>query len=232
MKKFDITRFFAPLVAAAAVLYPAAHLFAESDIGKRAHMISILDLSPPPLLPRPEVVDENGDPIFWSFATDTSNLLIYNQDPFFVAEEGVVPILDPSGKQVNLRDWMQARGEATARCLRRGTQYKFEFKGLIPNGVYTIWHFLDSGQGALATTSFTEVDNVFKVSKSGTANLTVLAEPGPMSFFGEMPACSLTQSSHELFVVLYHIDNQYCGPFPCNSPDKKSVEVAHLFFKR
>jgi len=232
MKTVNITRLLAPLVATAISLFPGTHLFAESNVGKKARMVSILDLSPPPSLPRPEVVDEFGNAIAWSFAMDTSNVLLYNQDPFFQADEGTVPILDPEGKQVNLRDWMQARGEATAKCLPQGTQYKFKFEGMIPNGVYTIWHFLDTGQGALATTSFAEVDNVFKASKSGKSSFTVLAEPGPMSFFGEMPACSLTQSSQELFVVLYHIDNQYCGPFPCNVPGKQSVEVAHIFFKR
>lgn len=232
MKLVKTSRLFGPLVAISLILFPATYLFADSGKHKKAYMVSILDLSAPPSLPRPEIVDADGNAIVWSFVPDTSKALVYNQDPFFLADEGVVPILDPKGNHVNLRDWMRARGRLTAKCVPGGTQYKFRLAGLIPNGVYTVWHFPDTGGGALATTSFDEVDNVFKASKHGRANFDVLAEPGPMTFGGSMPACSLTGSAQELFVVLYHIDNEYCGPFPCNGPGKKSVEAAHIFFKR
>ncbi len=56
---------------------------------------------------------------------------------------------------------------------------------------------------------------------------------------GFRPSCTLSQTE-EFFVVLYHIDGNYCGPFPCDSPlvppaDQPLTipsEVGHLFFRR
>lgn len=54
-----------------------------------------------------------------------------------------------------------------------------------------------------------------------------------MTFGGEMPLCALTGSAGENFVVLYHFDNQTCGPFPCGvGQGADPVEVAHAYIIR
>lgn len=224
--------FVATLIATTALLIPV-HVFADNDIGARAQMFSILDIDQVAGMQRSEVTDADGNEINWAFTPDTSQVLLYTQDIFFPDDLVVIaPILDPDGDHVNLGDWMTAHGSVTATCVPGGTRYAFRFRKMIPNAVYTIWHFPDTGGGALATTSAEQIDNVFMTSKSGRANFSVVAEPGPMTFGGVMPACSVTQSNQELFIVLYHIDSQYCGPFPCNTPGSPAVEVAQLLFKR
>lgn len=65
----------------------------------------------------------------------------------------------------------------------------------------------------------------------GAAEFSVIATPGQATFGGLIPACSLTGPNDELFVVLYHIDNNTCDPISCEDPFKPNG-LAHLYFRR
>lgn len=202
-------------------------------------MLSIFDLTLPPspffaTNGKREVADANGDPILW-LDPGASGELLYTQDIFAMPPaEVVAPILAPDGHHlISLSEWLTAHGEATTTCLPQGTRYQFKFRGLIPNGVYTIWHFtfFDFSGGALASHPPDDINNVFVASDTGGADFSLIATPGPATFFGARPACTLTPPTEEFFVALYRIDSNTCGSFPCNDPFAPN-EVAHLYFRR
>ncbi len=143
-----------------------------------------------------------------------------------VADRGAVtyhPLLAPDGHQLTRDEWATAAGTATITCEEGGTRYDLEFSGLVPDGVYTIWHFpttepitsLATGQiedpmssgkalggGALGEANGAE--NAFTADAAGKAALNVLAtERGPI------PKCTLAGGT--VLIVLYHIDNQTWG---------------------
>ena len=154
-----------------------------------------------------------------------------------VGVRGVVtyhPLLAPDGHQVTRAEWATAQGTATITCEEGGTRYDLEFTGLIPNGVYTIWHFpttepitsrLPSGQiedpmasgkglagGALGDANGD--DNAFTADAEGNAVLNVLAADRD-----PIPKCTLAGGT--FLVVLYHLDNMTWGDGP--GPDKTNA---------
>ena len=120
-------------------------------------------------------------------------------------------LIDTQGKQLTAGEWVQATGEVEVTCIEEGTQYDFRFEGLVPNGVYTIWHFPATGGGALASHS-NEIKNVFTAAASGTTTFSVIGTAGPMTFNGSVPECTLPLVTSDflgaLFVVVYHTDNR------------------------
>ncbi len=73
-------------------------------------------------------------------APETANTPLFRK----VADRGVVtyhPLLAPDGHQLTRAEWATAAGTATITCEEGGTRYDLEFTDLIPDGVYTIWHF-------------------------------------------------------------------------------------------
>ena len=136
------------------------------------------------------------------------------------------PLLAPDGHQLTQAEWATAEGTATITCEDAGTRYDLEFSGLVPDGVYTIWHFpttepiirLPSGQienpmnsekalegGALGDANGDE--NAFTADADGDAVLNVLAADR-----GPIPKCTLVGGT--FLVVLYHIDSQTWGSGP------------------
>ncbi len=151
--------------------------------------------------------------------------------------DGKFPIVAPDGHQVVLREWVRARGKVRISCEDGGTRYQFHFRGLIPNGVYTIWNFTPTGAGALASHPPDDINNVFSASPIGAANFTTFGTAGPMTFFGAVSDCTLPvplkseitsdpTGKGVLFVVLYHTDGQSWGPFP--GPEETGI--AHVVF--
>jgi hypothetical protein len=142
-------------------------------------------------------------------------------------ETDLTQLLDPQGNPITLWDWSQASGRVTIRCVDEGTRYHFQFKNLIPNGLYTLWHFPGSGGGALASHRPDDINNVFTANPAGNANIKVVGSAGNMTFGGEVGDCTLPTSENigsgydfasgfgdALFVVEYHNDQLTHGPLP------------------
>lgn len=74
-------------------------------------------------------------------------------------------------------------------CEDGGTRYHFTLKGLIPNGVYTIWHFPGTAAGgALASHPPDDIHNVF------TANRRIAVGP---TFSDDSPAPAFASENSE-----------------------------------
>ncbi len=241
-----------PWLIAAALLWPLASAAEGTSTAdhqnahRRARMVAFLNTTTPfgvgPFnqmqIAAQQLVDATGQPIRW-LTLGSADEPLWTQDIFSVPSRigDLTPVLAPDGRHLTPSQWWSARGHAQVTCLPHGTRYQFSFHGLVPDGVYTIWHFTDSSAGALASHPPADINNVFMASGDGAAEVSVLGTPGPATLGGVRPACTLTGSTEEFFVVLYHIDGQYCGPLPCDSPLNPNrpahpSEVGHLSFRR
>ncbi|MCA1778388.1 MAG: hypothetical protein LC637_03095 [Xanthomonadaceae bacterium] len=139
----------------------------------------------------------------------------------------LTPLLDPAGNPITLWDWSQATGRVSIQCVEAGTRYHFKFKGLIPDGLYSLWHFPGSGGGALASHRPDDINNVFTANPAGNANFVVVGTAGNMNFGGSVGACTLPTSENigsgydfvgglgdALFLLEYHNDQRTHGPLP------------------
>lgn len=138
-------------------------------------------------------------------------------------------LTDTTGKQLTAGEWFQATGEVEVTCVEEGTRYDFSFEGLVPNGVYTIWHFPSAAGGALASHPG-DINNVFTAAASGTTTFSVVGTAGPMTFMGSAEACTLPLATSEpmrtLFVMVYHLDSLSWGA----TPGPEDTGTAHLVF--
>jgi hypothetical protein len=149
------------------------------------------------------------------------------------------PILAPDGRQVTLAEFNAVEGYVSAQCLNRGTHVTLHLRHLIGKGVYTIWNLVFKapgfeptfanliGLGAIGSPSGSQ--NVFRASAAGEGDVSAMTAAGPLSVFGSIGACALTDSFEWHLVGAYHIDGQSHGP--SLGPDGTAVEQFGFMFK-
>lgn len=178
-----------------------------------------------------EVVDGNCQ----SFAdVDPATPLFHV--PFSDARGGrctpLYELTDPSGQPITAGAWAQAEGEVTLTCVEGGTKYDFRFEHLVPDGVYTIWHFPHTGSGGALASHPGDIHNVFRADAAGGADFSVTGASGPMTFSGMVQRCTLPvplrsqigDLGGELFVIVYHKDNRSWG----DVPGPETTQAGHL----
>lgn len=176
-----------------------------------------------------EVVDQDCTP---AEKLDSGTPLFHNERTYrFLwtgecSPEELRSLPAPDGRQLTAGDWVGAAGEVTITCVDEGTRYDFRFQGLIPNGMYSIWHNLRRmddadgvfGYGALASHPG-DIRNAFMATASGTADLSLTGTAGRMTMYGFAPACTLPVPSRPptysswfwIFSLVYHKDNRAPG---------------------
>lgn len=165
----------------------------------------------------------------------------------FSGDGSLVEIRAPDGHHLTLQEWLAASGKATIQCVGDGARYEFEFRGLIPNGVYTIWQHLMSEQvapdervapvgtarpvasGSLAGDGRFDEATVI-ASDTGTATIKVDSPSGPMSMIGERGGCPLRDHPTVFLILNYHIDGETYGPTP--GPDDLDAGHVHILFQQ
>ena len=151
---------------------------------------------------------------------------------------GHTPIMAPDGHQVTLDEFNRVSGYAEVKCINTGTHVVIHMKGLIPNGVYTIWvltfkspgfdgTFVNLiGNGALGPVDGSK--NAFTASSDGTASLSAIMPSESLSLFGSVGNC--LSSEYEMHLaVAYHSDNLTHGGSP-GDPSTWVVQFAFPFF--
>lgn len=151
--------------------------------------------------------------------------------------DGHTPVLAPDGHQVTLGEYNMPSGYAKIKCTNMGTQVVAHMKGLIPNGVYTIWVLTFKspgfdgtfgnliGNGALGASDGS--GNVFTASAAGTASLAVTMPAGSLSLFGSVGDCFSTEYEVHL-VAAYHSDFMTHGSAP-GPPTTWVVQFGFIF---
>lgn len=165
----------------------------------------------------------------------------------FSGDGSLVEIRAPDGHHLTLQEWLAASGKATIQCFGDGARYEFEFHGLIPDGVYTIWQHLMSehvapdervapagtarpvASGSLAGDGRFEEATIV-ASDTGAATIKVDSPSGPMSMIGERGGCPLRDHPTVFLILNYHIDGETYGPTP--GPDDFDAGHVHILFQQ
>lgn len=133
----------------------------------------------------------------------------------------IFPVTAPDAHHITLGEWSTAAGSVTITCLHGGgTQFDFSFTGLVPDGVFTVWHFMVTGGGALASHPPADINNVFTADATGSADFSTVGTEGAMTFFGSAPSCQLPVpfqgqvADGVTMVILYHTDDMTWGVGP------------------
>ena len=120
----------------------------------------------------------------------------------------------PKGEALGftLGDWLKAKGSGSYACDGHKATIKASFQGLVPNGVYTMWNFIDLDpptdpwQGLLLPAGKRDgSQSIFKSDAKGNATYEQVVEP--------CPQLSDTQSLAGL-AIAWHNDGKTYGISP------------------
>ena len=119
------------------------------------------------------------------------------------------PVLNPTGSQMTLGQYTAVRGRSAVKCIRRGTHSVFNFTGLRPHGVYSVWIVLpDSvpgppiGVGGIGRNG--PYENGFTANADGVGQIGRITPEQDLSIFGHVGQCML--DSPLVFELVYHGD--------------------------
>ncbi len=120
----------------------------------------------------------------------------------------------PKGEALGLTlsDWLKATGSGSYACDGQKATLKASFQNLVPNGVYTMWNFIDLDppsdpwQGVMFPAGMRDgSQSVFKADAEGNATFEQVVEP--------CPQLSGTQSLAGL-AIAWHSDGKTYGFSP------------------
>jgi len=113
---------------------------------------------------------------------------------------------------LTLRDWLKAKGSGSYACNGKKATLKASFQNLVPNGVYTMWNFIDLDppsdpwQGVMVPAGMRDgSQSIFKADAEGNATYDQVVEP--------CPQLSGTQSLAGL-AIAWHSDGKTYGFSP------------------
>ncbi|WP_422106595.1 hypothetical protein [Winogradskyella sp.] len=135
------------------------------------------------------------------------------------------PIVDTDGNHMSFGEFSTVEGSITVTCLRNGVDIDVTLSGLVPHGVYTLWHvtFNEGGidptqdmlniRGIGAIGAGDGLDNFFIASPNGTANISAFSPtPSNLSMIGDIKDCPLYNEEEWHIVGSYHLDGKTYGP--------------------
>ena len=136
-----------------------------------------------------------------------------------------IPVLSPDGHQVTLKEFNMMSGWADIKCINAGTHAVIHLKGLIPNGVYSVWLpvFNEMGTriafGAFGAIGGSQNFNGFMANAEGNATVSLIKPGGTMETDGTDPsqgAVSNCLADHyeSHLAIAYHLDGQPQQPGP------------------
>jgi hypothetical protein len=164
------------------------------------------------------VVDGNGASI--DPATASANTPLFDARAY-VAQNALIPVTAPDGRQVTWGEFTTVRGDIAVKCIEQGTHVVLNLSNLIPKGVYTIWNVTFNEDGFQVphplnlAPSFIGVGpsgpsdgsrNTFTASASGQASISTITPQGPLGTFGQIGGCALTDEFEWHVAGLYHMD--------------------------
>ena len=144
-------------------------------------------------------------------------------NPFDASTNGPHPQGESLG--LTLGDWLSAKGTAQYSEENGSGRLVAEFEGLVPNGVYTMWHFFMAAEGTepfigtfdLPVGKTDGSQSVFVADAEGRAIFDQTLEPG-LQLSGEQLAAGIA--------IAWHSDGQTYGVLPGEFGYKSHL---HLF---
>ncbi|TAI49570.1 hypothetical protein [Flagellimonas allohymeniacidonis] len=152
------------------------------------------------------------------------------------------PIRDMDGNHMTFGDFSTVTGRIEVTCENNGVFIDVTLSGLVPNGVYTLWHVTFNDGGADPSQDMLNIrgigavgkgdgsDNFFIASPTGQAHITALSPtPADLSMIGDIKDCPLTNEEEWHVVGSYHMDGKTWGEEL--GPDGTVVEQFGFVFK-
>ncbi len=153
-----------------------------------------------------------------------------------------VPVMDMDGTHMRLFDFSTVNGSVQVDCMEDGVYIDVKLRGLVPNGVYTLWHVTFNEGGADPSKEMLNIrgigavgkgdgsDNFFIASPTGTAEISAFSPTGRvLSMIGDIKQCPLSDEEEWHIVGSYHMDSKTYGPVL--GPDGTVVEQFAFVFK-
>jgi hypothetical protein len=157
------------------------------------------------------------------------------------------PLIAPDTHQIKLGEWIQANGNVSLQCTKKGTVITAEFTGLIPNAVYSCWIVVwgpgpakPDGSNLIGVGPVGAIDgsqNHFVSSSTGTGVVSALT---PAETLPEIPypigSCLLSKTDPNIgeidIAVGYHLDGQTHGSVSSPDPCAFALQLGFPFFPR
>jgi hypothetical protein len=210
-------------------------LVALCTAGLAGSRFKLQDQSGTPLRPYDPPVDQNGNSLL--------DPVVYN----LFCPAAPNPLIAPDNHQITLGEWIQANGNVSLQCTRKGTVITAAFTGLIPNAVYSVWIVVwgpgpanPDGSNLIGVGPVGAIDgsqNHFVSSSTGTGGVSALT---PAETLSEIPypigACLLSNSDPNIgevdIAVGYHLDGQTHGGVSSPDPCAFALQLGFPFFPR
>jgi hypothetical protein len=149
-------------------------------------------------------------------------------------------VLAPGGRHVTRGEFNAVTGSAVITCTGTATRVEMTLSGLIPNGVYTIWHSSfrapgfdgtynnQNGLGVVGASDGSQ--GTVRASATGTGRISFTTAAGPLSVTGRLGSCMLADEFESDLAGWYHIDGQTYGGSP--GPDGTAVTQFAVLWRR
>jgi hypothetical protein len=210
-------------------------LVALSAVALAGSKFKLQDQSNTAIRPFDPPVDQNGNSLL--------DPVVYN----LFCPAAPNPILAPDGHTVTLGEWIQANGNVSLQCTKKGTEITAEFTGLIPNAVYSVWIVVWGpgpakpdgsnliGVGPVGASDGSQ--NHFVSSATGTGGVSAItpAETLPEIAYA-IGNCLLSNDDPNIgevdIAVGYHLDGQTHGSISSPDPCAFALQLGIPFFPR
>lgn len=145
-----------------------------------------------------------------------------HHNPFDAGAVG--PYARGEALDLNLGEWYAAEGEATYHCQEGTGHMEATFSGLVPEGVYTMWHFFMANP---QTNPFIGTFDLPVGARDGTQSMFVADTQGDAAFVREFQPC-LQMSGVQLaagLAVAWHSDGMTYGPLPGEFATRSHIQL-------
>lgn len=175
------------------------------------------------------------------FVENANKQMATSEDELLYEVRNHEPVIAPDGTHLTWGDFSRVTGDVVVDCVPGGVSVTLNLKGLIPNGIYTIWNVTFEAPGMDPTQELLGLDgigaagngdgtdNYFTALADGSASIATVTPGGQLSMKGAIEACPLTGNFEWHIVGTYHIDGKTYGPDL--GPDGTVAEQFAFIFK-
>ena len=150
-------------------------------------------------------------------------------DPFSAEALGPHPKGEPLG--MDLGSWLEAEGQGRYQCKDGEGYLDVAFAGLVPEGVYTMWHFF---MAMPPTDPFIGTYDLPIGARDGSQSIFQAEADGKARFERTFKPCLQLTGEHLMsgLAIAYHSDGETYGPLPGDFGNKSHIHLYLALPKR
>lgn len=138
--------------------------------------------------------------------------------------DAVGPYAKGEALNLSLAEWYAAKGTARYECRDGKGKIDAQFSGLVPEGVYTMWHFFMANP---QTDPFIGTFDLPLGARDGTQSVFAAGSDGTAKFSRAFEPC-LQMSGEQLvagLAVAWHSDGMTYGPLPGDFATRSHIQL-------